>query len=257
MRTDILTIGTEYLTGMVKEMDSFYLAGRLAELDAELKSLIIIGDDPDEVSRSIKSAFENVDMVLVTGACGYGKNPAYHKIFAELFEGSTGFCEEAYSHMKKLAEAKKLRVTEDEIRMLSELPEQAQILINHDGLACGYILTDEKKHLIVLPGGSQEIRAVFEDDVVGYIYKTTSLGEAELTLELDDVDKDELISCLGELLDNENPELSLVKQDGRVQIRIRAVGPTKGDALILAQLTASDCSKRIGRELIKDMRETK
>jgi len=59
MKTDILTIGTEYLTGMVKEMDSFYLAGRLAELDAELKSLIIIGDDPDEVRNSLKTAFEN------------------------------------------------------------------------------------------------------------------------------------------------------------------------------------------------------
>ena len=128
MRTDILTIGTEYLTGMVKEMDSFYLAGRLAELDAELKSLIIIGDDPDEVRYSIKNAFENVDMVLVTGASGFGKNPVYHQIFAELFEGKTSFCEEAYSHMKQLAEKRTLRVTDDEIRLLSELPEQAQIL---------------------------------------------------------------------------------------------------------------------------------
>jgi len=159
--------------------------------------------------------------------------------------------------MKQLAEDRNLRVTDEEIRQLCELPERAQILINHDGLACGYILADEKKHLIVLPGGSKEIRAVFEDDVVGYIYKTTSLGEAELTLELDAAaDKNELISRLGELMDNENPELSLLKQDGKLQIRICAVGPTKGDALILAQLMASDCSKRLGK-LIKDMRETK
>lgn len=262
MKTDILTIGTEYLTGMIKDEDSFYIAGRLAELNAELVSLITVGDDPEVVGRTLRAAFESADMIIVTGACKYGKNPAFRQIFADCFGVKLSFQEPAFEHMKKTAADRKLHVPEEEIRALSEYPDSAQILFNHEGLACGCILADAKKHLIVLPGNSREIRSVFEDDAVGYIYKVTSLGEDELTIELKDQVQDnktlytekELREKLGDLLAGDNPELSLIRFGDRFQIRIHAVGPTVSDASILTFLTASDCCRRIGEDIIRGVK---
>ena len=256
MRTDIITIGTEYLTGMISETDSFYLAGRLAELNSELVSLITVGDDPDEIRNVLKKAFESEDMILVTGGCRYGKDPVYQEIFAELFDRKAGLNDAAFEHIKKTAAEKGSNVSDEDITTLATIPEDAQVLFNHEGLACGYILTDGKKHLIVLPGSSAEIRAVFEDDAVGYIYKTTSLGESGMVIELkeDALDEKDIREKLADLLANDNPELALIKSGRNFRITISAVGPTEGDASVIAFLTASDCTKRLGEENIKEER---
>lgn len=255
MRTDIITIGTEYLTGMIRETDSSYLAGRLAELDAELVNIIITGDDPEDLRKLLDYAFEDVDMVIVTGASGYGKDPVYHRVFAERFSVSTAFDEAASGHMKQKAAERGLRVAEDEIRALAVFPSSSRVLINHAGLCCGYILSDGIKHLIVLPGGSDEIRQVFEDDAVGYIYRLTSLGEAEVTVDINDIpgcddiagNEQLIIEKLGELMETDNPEIVLVKEENGLSIRIHAIAPSDADASIIATVAAADCRNRLER----------
>lgn len=262
MKTDILTIGTEYLTGMLPETDSSYLAGRLAELDADLAHRIIVGDDPNEVRETLATALETSDMIIVTGGVGSGKDPAFRKIFADCFDKQLSFREPAFEHMKKTAEECQLRVTEEELRALAELPEDAKVLPNYAGPACGFILTDGRKHLIVLPGGSQEIRAVFEDDAVGYIYECTALGEAVLSIDLKQPSRGEALEdrerkireTLADLFEITNPEVTLLRTENEYQIKIRAVGPTAGDASVMAWIVASDCSKRLGEDVAGEIK---
>lgn len=257
MKTDILTIGTEYLTGMIQETDSFYMAGRLAELDAELAQRTIVGDNPDDVRNFLQTAFDRVDMILVTGAVKYGKHPAYHSIFADCFDDRLSFRKAVYEHMQEMAKKMHLHISDKEIKGLAEIPEQARILFNHEGLICGYILTDGRRHLVVLPGDSGEIRSVFEDDVVGYVYGITSLGKSELVIELKEPSTEKAHCCteamirdkLGGLLAGDNPKLTLIREEGRHWIRVHAVGPTRGDAAIMAWIAASDCCNRLGEEV--------
>lgn len=261
MKTDLICVGTEYLIGMLEETDSFYLAGRLAELDLELMRRTVIGSAPECVSTEVKNSFQNADLVLVIGSQGYGKDLRTNQLFAELFDTKLSFSDIAFTHMKAYVDEHQIRVSEEEIRELANLPENAELLLNHEGLACGYILEKDAKYLVVLPGASKEIRSVFEDDVVGFIYKTVSLGQAAYELRLKGTEKEELPSLkeisekLADIIEAENPEISLMRDGEEVILRVHAVGPTDGDAKVIAQITISNCCSRIGGELVSSIKE--
>lgn len=246
MRTDLICIGTEYLTGTIPEPDQYYLAARLAELDANLRCLKIAGDDPEDVGKVMEDSARESDILIVTGGIGYGKNPCFQKIFSRLLNKKEVFSEEAYVWMSETVAEKKLQISDEDVRALAVFPQDAMLLKNRRGLMPGYILENNGKSLVALPGTSTEIREMFEDEIVGFLYKTISLGESDIRIDLKPgVSADEVRERLGTLTENDNPEISILGLDEHCTVRIHAIGPTTGDARILANLMASDCCHRL------------
>ena len=255
MRTDLISIGTEYLTGTLPEPDQNYLAARLAELDAGLRCLKIIADNPEDVKKTLEDSLKEADILIVTGGISYGKDPRLHQIFSELFEKPEAFCKKAFEWMTETVNEKQLQISEEKLKELSVLPQDAMFFRNRIGLMPGFILEKNEKSLIVLPGTSGEIREMFEDEIVGYIYKLVSLGESDIRIELEPgMTAKEVESYLGELLRNDNPEICVVREGEHCTIRVHAIGPTEGDAKILANLMATDCCRKIPEGKIRNIR---
>lgn len=256
MKADIICVGTEYITGMLPESNTGYLAGRMAELDVNVRRITLVGSYDEEIKKALDDSYKEVDTVLMTGGIGYGRN---QKVFAEYFDKKLSFSETSYQHIKKQAEKSGAKMEDAQLKGLAEFPEGAMIFDNYDGYVPGYVLETDDKTLIVLPFLSTDIKAIFEDDIVGYFYKRVSIGKAGMKIVLNEKAEKNgirgLLSSLGDLCSSENPSLDIVKEEKNYVLKIRAVGPTNGDAMILANLFASDCCQKIGNDCILNIKE--
>lgn len=66
----VIVIGNEVLSGKVSESNANYLAAELRELGVDLRSIEVIPDEIEEISRAVSGASGKFDFVFTTGGVG-------------------------------------------------------------------------------------------------------------------------------------------------------------------------------------------
>ena len=70
MNATIITIGDELLIGQVIDTNSPWLSMQLNEIGIEVKSVIRVGDDENDIAKEINIAKEISPIVITTGGLG-------------------------------------------------------------------------------------------------------------------------------------------------------------------------------------------
>lgn len=66
----ILLIGNELLSGKVRDENSFYLARKLTAMGIELRRVVLVSDELDEVVEALRDLLGRVDVVFTSGGIG-------------------------------------------------------------------------------------------------------------------------------------------------------------------------------------------
>ncbi|WP_394022369.1 nicotinamide-nucleotide amidohydrolase family protein [Anaerococcus martiniensis] len=172
MRAQIFSIGTEILLGNIVDTNSQFIAQRLMEFGIDLYKMETIGDNPKRLFDAFKACDGEVDYVITSG--GLGPTPdditkemaikvceleneveLDQKSFHALLSFFNGDEESAQSNVKQ-----------------AMFPKSAIILENTVGTAPGCILTSKKgTKYILMPGPPNEMKNMFNEEVVKYITK--------------------------------------------------------------------------------------
>lgn len=172
MRAQIFSIGTEILLGNIVDTNSQFIAQRLMEFGIDLYKMETIGDNPKRLFEAFKACDGEVDYVITSG--GLGPTPdditkemaikvceleneveLDQKSFHALLSFFNGDEESAQSNIKQ-----------------AMFPKSAIILENTVGTAPGCILTSKKgTKYILIPGPPNEMKNMFNEEVVKYITK--------------------------------------------------------------------------------------
>ena len=172
MRAQIFSIGTEILLGNIVDTNSQFIAQRLMEFGIDLYKMETIGDNPKRLFEAFKACDGEVDYVITSG--GLGPTPdditkemaikvceieneveLDQKSFHALLSFFNGDEESAQSNIKQ-----------------AMFPKSAIILENTVGTAPGCILTSKKgTKYILMPGPPNEMKNMFNEEVVKYITK--------------------------------------------------------------------------------------
>lgn len=172
MRAQIFSIGTEILLGNIVDTNSQFIAQRLMEFGIDLYKMETIGDNPKRLFDAFKACDGEVDYVITSG--GLGPTPdditkeiaikvceleneveLDQKSFHALLSFFNGVEESAQSNIKQ-----------------AMFPKSAIILENTVGTAPGCILTSKKgTKYILMPGPPNEMKNMFNEEVVKYITK--------------------------------------------------------------------------------------
>ncbi|MFO3665806.1 nicotinamide-nucleotide amidohydrolase family protein [Anaerococcus sp. ENR0831] len=172
MRAQIFSIGTEILLGNIVDTNSQFIAQRLMEFGIDLYKMETIGDNPKRLFDAFKACDGEVDYVITSG--GLGPTPdditkemaikvceleneveLDQKSFHALLSFFNGDEESAQSNIKQ-----------------AMFPKSAIILENTVGTAPGCILTSKKgTKYILMPGPPNEMKNMFNEEVVKYITK--------------------------------------------------------------------------------------
>ena len=86
MICEILSIGDELLIGQIVNTNAAYLAKRMAELGHEVKWIVTVGDDPDDLRKAFEISWSRSEIVIATGGLVPTHDDITKRIAADYFD---------------------------------------------------------------------------------------------------------------------------------------------------------------------------
>jgi competence/damage-inducible protein CinA-like protein len=162
MRAEIITTGTELLTGGILDTNSLFLSEELMQIGLDTAFKTAVGDDERNMEETFRRALERVDVVIITGGIGPTEDDITRKVVAKVMKKRLVLNEDAHAaiHARLAGRGKEFAVANDRQALM---PAGARLLKNPVGVAPGFYIDEEGPFLAVLPGVPLEMRAMFSE----------------------------------------------------------------------------------------------
>lgn len=246
MVAEIVAIGTELLMGQIANTDAQFLSRRLSALGISVYYHTTVGDNPQRMEETLRTALERSDIVITSGGLGPTQDDLSKEIAAKLL----GL--EMVEDAKSLAEienyfARAGRTMAESNRRQAMFARGAIILPNAQGTAPGCMLEARGKIIVQLPGPPRELNAMFDAQVFPYLAKRTGGSIVSRYIRLYGVGESDAEARVRDLIDAQQdvtiaPYCSL----GEVQLRISARGESEAQARKAIQPVIDEIVTRLG-----------
>lgn len=237
MRIEIINTGSELLLGRVLNTHQQWLCRKLSDLGYLVHRQTAVPDTGPDIQSTVREALGRSDLVIVTGGLGPTSDDCTRELVAELLHRKLKRDETVWQDILEFF-AKRNRTPAARTEVQAMVPEGATVLRNRCGTAPGLVLTISAAEfqnatrdgcLVMLPGPPNELRPMFNEQVVPLVQRLFPLAEAFICRTL-------LTTGLGESL-AENAiaqplaalvaaglELGYCARPGEVDIRLGARG---------------------------------
>jgi nicotinamide-nucleotide amidase len=200
MTAEILTIGDELLIGQVVNTNQAYIAEALNGVGIRVARMTTAGDDLADILQAFRRAWDEQDVVIVTGGLGPTHDDITKKAVCTFFDTDLVSNPEVRAHIVSLMQQRNMPwspAAEEQ----TLVPRSAQLIPNPHGTASGLLFGDDARTLIVLPGVPYEMKAMMTQTVLPLLVRragrgairhrtlrTTGISESALTQKLGDID---------------------------------------------------------------------
>jgi nicotinamide-nucleotide amidase len=229
IKAQIITIGDEILIGQITDTNSAFISQKMNEAGIHVTKKVAIGDNESEIIRAIDEAFNESDIISVTGGLGPTKDDITKTTLCKYFNASLRFDEETYKNVEALFKSRGKEVT-DLNRKQAEVPGNCKVIPNRIGTAPGMWFEKNGVVLVSMPGVPQEMKAMMEESIIPllkekfkapFIYHknilTQGIGESMLAELIEDWEN------------NLPPDIKLayLPSVGQVKLRLSSSGTNK------------------------------
>ena len=250
MKAYLISIGDEILIGQIINSNAAFIADKLNELSIDVVKMVAIADDEEEIINELKTAFEQAELVVMTGGLGPTHDDVTKSAVVKYYGTKLVFNEQVWARVKEFLEQRNMEIKEIH-KTQAQVPEIAETFENTKGTAPGLWFAKEGKYLAVMPGVPAEMQAMVNDyliprlrllsdlngeAVVRKTLLTTGLPESEVFLKLGDLD--ELLS---------GAKLAFLPNQFGVRLRITVKAPTREEATDKLLLVEQRIRAKIGR----------
>ncbi len=173
----ILAIGNEVLDGLVLDTNSNWMEIRLVALGLQIKRLVSVRDEIEEIGKALEFAMEVCDVVITSGGLGPTHDDMTLKSIAVALgldvsdnADALAIVERQYKTLYEKGIVQSPDLTEARIKM-SRIPKGAVPLDNRVGGAPGIRLQAGNSTIFSLPGVPSELKFIFDDSIVPWISK--------------------------------------------------------------------------------------
>ena len=234
MKAYLITIGDEILIGQTVNTNVSLIGEKLTENDVQVIKSSVIADDHNTIINEFKSAFNQAEIIIVTGGLGPTHDDITKKCISEFFNSELIMNESILNDVKELFAKRGRELTKiNEDQAL--VPKIARAIRNENGTAPGIYIEKEGKIFVAMPGVPLEMERMFIDTVIPEIIEknskkvstsktlnllTTGIPESFLFQQLGDLD---------ELL--VGSKLAFLPNQFGVKMRITSSGETEEIAL--------------------------
>jgi nicotinamide-nucleotide amidase len=184
-----VVIGNEVLDGIVLDTNSNWMETRLTALGLEVRMLVSVRDNLQEIGKALRFASENCDVVITTGGLGPTHDDMTLKAVAlalgrelELDEEALGIVERQYEVLHRKGIVQTAQITEARKKM-AVLPKGGVPLNNTVGGAPGVRIELESTTIFCLPGVPSELKSIFENSLVPWLEERISQKYHEVVVE--------------------------------------------------------------------------
>jgi nicotinamide-nucleotide amidase len=252
MRAEVISIGSELVSGQSLDTNSRWLSQELSDRGIVVAYHTTLGDVLDDHVAAFRTARDRTGLVVVTGGLGPTQDDLTREALAEC--AGVPLVEDAPS-LAAIAGmfARRNRVMADRNRVQALLPEGALPLPNRVGTAPGIWMHLGHTAFACLPGVPSEMKIMFREQVVprfrdeGWandviVHRKINLfGKGESDIEALAMD----LTVRGRV-----PEVGITAHDATISFRITASGATEQDALAKIEPTAQLIRERFGEMVL-------
>jgi len=246
MLAEIITIGDEILIGQIVDTNSAWMAQQLNNIGIRVKQISSVSDDRQHILTALKEAAERADIILITGGLGPTKDDITKKTIAEYFNVGMVENKDALDNVINIF-ARYNRPLLEVNRLQAQIPENCEVILNHNGTAPGMWFNEKGRIYVSMPGVPHEMMYMMEDGVLPKLKSSLKLpfiihktiltvgeGESFLAERIADIE-DSLPAYI---------KLAYLPKLGQVRLRLSGYGE---DELFLKEKIAEYAQKIVDR----------
>ena len=240
MRAEIISIGSELVSGQSLDTNSRWISQELSTLGIPVAFHTTLGDVLEDHRAVFQNACDRAELVVVTGGLGPTQDDLTREALAECAGVPLVEDPESLAAIEAMF-ARRNRAMPDRNRVQALFPKGAEPLPNPVGTAPGIWMRLGKATIACLPGVPSEMKVMFHGQVVprlkqlGVIERVTVhrkinlFGKGESDLESQALD----LTARGRI-----PEVGITAHEGTISFRITASGNTEEEARLEIEPTA-------------------
>ena len=165
MKAYIISIGDEILIGQTINTNAAYIGSKLVENNVQVNKVSVVGDDYSHIMSEFKTAFDETDLIIVTGGLGPTHDDITRKCVVDFFETELVHDDSVLEDIKSLFSKKGRELTEIN-REQALVPKIATPIKNYFGTAPGIWIEKKKKYFAVFPGVPYEMKDMVDDFLI-------------------------------------------------------------------------------------------
>lgn len=247
MIVELISVGTEILLGNIVNTNAAFLAKECARLGLSCYHQTVVGDNENRLCEAIKTALERADILILSGGLGPTQDDLTKEMAARVLGKKLVLDEHSREKIKDFFRLRGREITENNWKQ-AYAPEGAIILDNENGTAPGLILTTEqKKHILLLPGPPEELEPMFLKQMIPYLQKLQQEVIYSSTVKLCGIGESKAETQILDLLEKQgNPTIAPYAKTGEVHFRITAKAESEQKAKALVEPVVQKLKERFG-----------
>jgi nicotinamide-nucleotide amidase len=192
MEAEIIAVGSELLTSQRVDTNSLFITDQLNALGVEVRRKMVVGDDRDLLTASIREAIARVQIVILTGGLGPTEDDLTREAVAAATNRKLVFRDDLREAIAQRFRRMNRKMADNNLRQAYAV-EGAEALPNPNGTAAGQWLEHANRVLMLLPGPPHEMKPMFVDQCVPRLtrllpaqvirtrfYRVAGMGESDL-----------------------------------------------------------------------------
>lgn len=247
MRAEILTIGTELLLGEIVDTNAAYIAKHLAAIGVDHYYTVTVGDNEDRISAALCDALSRADVVIATGGLGPTVDDVTRQAVARAVNRQLVFHPELLAQIEARFRSLGATMTENNRRQ-AYIPQGAIAIENPVGTAPAFIVEQNGKSIVVLPGVPHEMRYLLENRVLPHL--RAKMGESQViltrVLHTAGLGESQVDMLIRDLEESTNPTIGLSAHTGQTDVRIAAKASSQAAAQALIAPIEAQVRERLG-----------
>lgn len=245
MNAEIISIGSELLSGKIANTNAQYLSQSLSSLGIEVNQLVSVGDKENDIKKALSGSLSRSNVVILTGGLGPTKDDITKDAVCSLLEIDMHIDELSLSKIENYFAKKGEKMAENNIRQ-ARVPQGSVVLKNDVGLAPGCLLKSGNQCIILLPGVPYEMRPMFENSVKPFLRNMTGLNTATKTVNVFGMSESLIAQALDDVISKGKPSVATYAGGGKTDIVVSAQSEDVKEAIREVDITVEEIERRLG-----------
>src|SRR6202047_1304641 len=260
MLIEIICTGDEVLTGKIVNTNFSYISQKLEDVGLSVCWGTTVGDDRDTLLAAFLHAGERADAVIVNGGLGPTVDDLSQEIAARAAGVDLVLSEEWLTTMEAFFQ-RRSRVMSPDNRTQAMVPQNAEILDNPIGTACGFAMDIGKARFFFTPGVPRELRRMLEEQIVPRLlarsgaptaiqlkrFHSYGLGESHV---------DQLLSGGEDLVPDGSVKLGFRAHYPQIETKVTVRAVDEADIAVKLAPVVAEVRKRLGNFILAEDDDT-